>query len=484
MKYLSILLSIIFFSNLTTAQEQYTLQRIIQIAQSQSPNALQAVNRKENRFWQYRNFISNYRPQLNLSGTLPDFTRSINAITQPDGSDAFRERSQLSLSTQLSLSQAITATGGRIFLSSRISRLDVLSGTNTGITYLSNPIQIGIEQPLFAFNNLRWDKRIEPLRYQESIKRYSEDFEQIALNATDLFFNLLVSQITFEIALKNQANNDTIFKIAEGRYSLGRIAENELLQLQLNVMNSSQQVSQARLDIESNQLKLKAFLGNTTDLDKISLVEPKDIPVFLVDAETAINQAKNNREKFIAFKRQRLEVEREVARAKGDNGLNVNVFGSLGFTQNADNIPDAYQQLENQQTVNVGFQIPLLDWGRQKSQIRTALANEKLVKSTIEQDELTFEQEIYLKIKQFEILKERLKIAQQSDQIAQKRYDISQNRYLIAKISITDLNIALQEKDGAKRDYLEALRSFWRAVYEIRQLTLYDFEKGQVIEYK
>ena len=34
--------------------------------------------------------------------------------------------------------------------------------------YNGLPIGIGIEQPLFAFNPLKWDKKTEPLRYEES----------------------------------------------------------------------------------------------------------------------------------------------------------------------------------------------------------------------------------------------------------------------------------------------------------------------------
>ncbi|NJL15250.1 MAG: hypothetical protein HC913_21080 [Microscillaceae bacterium] len=50
-------------------------------------------------------------------------------------------------------------------------------------------------------------------------------------------------------------------------------------------------------------------------------------------------------------------------------------------------------------------------------------------------------------------------------------------------ISITDFNIALQEKDQAKRQYLSTLREFWQVYYQIRQQTMYDFEKGTVIQY-
>jgi hypothetical protein len=39
------------------------------------------------------------------------------------------------------------------------------------------------------------------------------------------------------------------------------------------------------------------------------------------------------------------------------------------------------------------------------------------------------------------------------------------------------LNIALAEKDQAKRAYILALRAGWIAYYRLRALTLYDFER-------
>ena len=96
---------------------------------------------------------------------------------------------------------------------------------------------------------------------------------------------------------------------------------------------------------------------------------------------------------------------------------------------------------------------------------------------------LNFDQEVYIQVKQFQMLRTQLAVAEKSDEIAQKRYAISKSRYQIGKISITDLNIATQEKDQAKQAYVQSLRSFWTAYYNLRLLTLYDFERGQTISY-
>lgn len=481
-KYLVLCFLLTAFGGIAYSQAQeYTLNQIVTMSKKQSPISLQATNRKKNLYWRYRTFRSNYRPQLSLNGTLPDYNNSITSILQDDGTYLFTKVSTLNTDVGLSLTQRVGLTGGEVYLRTSLSRFDALDSKS--FSYLANPVTIGFSQPLFGFNELKWDKKIEPLKYSESQKAYSEEMERIAVQTTDLFFNLLVAQITLKITEQNKANNDTIYKIAQGRYNVGKIAENELLQLQLTSMKSDQGVTQARLDIETSELRLKIYLGNNEGLKNIRLIEPLNIPDFEIDEATALAEAKKNRSKFVQFKRQKLEAQRDIAQARGNSGLNVNITGSFGLNQTAGEIPPAYQNLNNQQRFKVGFQIPLLDWGRQKAMIQTAIANDKLVKSTVEQEELNFEQEIVLKVKQFKIFRSRLLIARRADEIAQRRYDVAQKRYLISKINITDLNIALQDKDRAKRDYLEALRKFWKNYYEVRQLTLYDFERNEVIYY-
>jgi outer membrane protein TolC len=79
------------------------------------------------------------------------------------------------------------------------------------------------------------------------------------------------------------------------------------------------------------------------------------------------------------------------------------------------------------------------------------------------------------------VLLSQIEITKKSDEVAQERYMVSQNRYLIGKIDITNLNIALTEKDAAKRSYLNALRAYWTAYYDLRRLTLYDFAENKLL---
>ena len=479
------LLFIFSFSEKTHAQLQpsriMTLQQVVDLAKEQSLSAKQASTQLENRYWQYRTFKSNYKPQLGLSGTLPDYNRAITPVTQNDGTEMYRRRSLSTSSLDLSLNQNIGLTGGSVFMSSQLQRIDIF-GEQRGNNYLANPFVIGFNQPLFRYNDLNWAKKIEPLRYQESRKQFIEDMESVGLQASELFFNLLLAQINFEIAQTSLANTDTLYKISVGRFNLGKIAENDLLQMELGLMNSRNNVAQGELDVQLGTLRLRNFL-NLKGNEEIILIEPTTIPEFNIDLQQAISEARANRKQMLEFERYKLEADRDVARAKGENRLNANLVASYGLTQSAILAENAYIEPLDQQRLQVGFQIPIVDWGRARSQIRTAEANRELVELNVSQAEQNFEQEIILLTTQFAMYREKLKIAIQSDTIAQKRLEISMQRYLIGKIGILDLNVALDERIQAKRSYVNALRDFWTSYYDLRRKTLFDFEMMREIIY-
>jgi outer membrane protein TolC len=175
-----------------------------------------------------------------------------------------------------------------------------------------------------------------------------------------------------------------------------------------------------------------------------------------------------------------MEADQAVAQAKGQR-YQVSVTAAYGTNNVGANLSDLYQNTSKQQQANISFNVPLIDWGRRKAMMQTALANKRLNDYIIAQDEVTFEQQILTQVRQFEMLRLQIEITKKADEVAQTRYNVAQNRYLIGKIDITNLNIALNEKDTAKRSYIEALKSFWTAYYDLRRLTLYDFANRRLL---
>lgn len=462
------------------AQRRLTLEEAIRLAQQQSPSAQQAANTYLALYWSYRTFKSNYLPQLSLDATLPDINRSIDPIQQPDGTISYVERSVGVSSLGLRMSQAVAPLGGTLFLTSNLNRFDNFSARNAN--YQTNPLILGYNQPLLQFNGLSWDKKIEPLRFEGAKRNYHEQMETIALRVCNLYFDQLVAQVNRDIARLNQTANDTLFQIAKGRYDLGKIAENELLQLELSLMNARQQVARSELEVSVTSLALKNILGITSS-ESIELEVPGSTPSMLIAESEAIAEARKNRAATLNFKRQELEASRDLNQAIGETGLQGNLNASVGLVQTANSFEGSYMNPQNQQRVNLTFTMPILDWGRRASRRKTAESNLNLVRSQVNQAEQTFDQEVFLSVKQFEMAHKQLGLSERTSEVGQKRFDIAKARYLIGKISITDLNIAFQEKDQARQGYVSALRSAWTSYYDLRRSTLYDFSKRKVIEH-
>lgn len=457
------------------------LMQLITMAKTNSIAAKQAITVRETKYWEWRTFKSAYQPQLQLEGVLPGYAKNYTQVFQPDGSIQFQPVNYDNSSLTLNFNQSIAATGTTVYGRTQLQRYDNLSDKT--VLYSSIPYAIGFDQPLFQFNSLKWDKKIEPLKYTESRQLYIESQEQIAITVTGYFFDLLLAQVNLQVAETNLLNTQKILGIARLKFELGKIARNEILQLQLEQLNAQKAVGTAKRDMEISTLSLRSFIGLEGN-ERIVLAMPESRNDVSVAAEQVLREAYENRSDAIAFIRRLSEARRDVAKAKGENGLNATLRANLGFSNSASRIPDVYRSPKSQQTVEMTLAIPVLDWGRSKSKLKTAEANEQFTIYAVEQDKQTFKQEIITQVTLFNMMKEQLVLTASAEQIAAEKYQIARERYVLGDLSITELSIAFQENDRAKRDYVASLRDFWGAYFQLRYLSLYDFEKSQKITYQ
>lgn len=469
-------------SDPTSAQQVFTINDIIERAKNQSPSAKQAETRKENRYWAYRNFRTNYNPQLRLSGRLP-YQKQVTQAPLSDGTFQYAKVNQFNSFLNLGLEQPIPWTAGTISMNSSLGYFNNYNHDPESLRpreqWSGTVMSIEYNQPLFSFNSLKWQKKTEPLRYEESKREYVEQMEFVSRESVNRFFNVLQHQINLQIARFNLANNDTIYKIEQGRYNIGTTSLDKLLQVELQLLRSRQAVAEASLALQTARLQLRSYIGLNSD-EEFELLLPETIPDFHVNVEEALEFARKNRAAYIAFERRRLEAEREVAMARGQR-WQAELTAAYGLNNNGLVLNDVYIDPTEQQQFNLTLSVPVLDWGRNKSRLRTAMANKEFNDFDIAQEEVNFEQEVITQARQFEMLRLQIEITKKSDEVATERYNVAQNRYLIGKIDITNLNIALTEKDNAKRSYIEALKLFWLAYFDLRRLTLYDFANRELL---
>lgn len=462
------------------AQEalELTLQQTIRHAQEQSPDAQSARHSFRSSYWNYRYYRANYLPNLTLTST-PYLDRAINKVTLGDGSVKFVEQNLLSTNLTLSLTQNVPWTGGTFFVETSAQRIDLFSDNSH--SYQTSPVNIGYTQSLFGYNSLKWNRRIEPVRYHEARKRYAETLELVAAAATQKFFALATAQSNYEIACTNYANADTLYIYARGRYDIGTISENEMLQLEINKLTEETNRMNARIEVDNAMQELRSYLGIQQDVDLKVRIEDF-VPDLQIDLNEALLLAAQNSPDIENMQRRRLESESAVAQARANAGLKADIYLRFGLTQTADRWKNAWRNPMDQQYVSLSVSLPILDWGRGKGQVRVAKSNRDLVQTQVEQDKTDFDLNIRKLVKQFNLQAQRVHIAARTDTTAQRRADVARRLYLLGQSTILDLNASITEKDSARRNYVTALYDYWSLYYTLRSLTLYDFRQDQPLE--
>lgn len=458
--------------------KKISLKEAIVLSQKKSSDYESAENRFQSSYWRFRNYKANLLPQVRLNATIPSYSEAI-ILEQNNGVQNFFNISKLNTNLNLNISQNVGFTGGNFSISTNLDRIRNF-GDFKSTNYLYTPYSISYSQSSLFYNRFKWDRKIEPLLNEESKRSFIEAMEIISLRSCYQYFALLKLQIQSKIAETNYANSDTLYKISKGRFNSGKIAENDLLRMELSYLNAKNNVTNNSIDLKEASQDLALFLGFETE--DLELEIPESLELFDVNLSKALSEAKNNRKSVIEFRRRRLQAEKELARVKGTNKLTLTLNANFGRSASSSTgINDVLGDYSKQQGVMLRLGIPIFDWGVSKSARKMAEADLNLVNTNIEQDQRNFEQEIELHVLNWSNQRNLLSISKKAQEIAIKSYDITRNRYLLGKIKITDLNISLQEKDQAIVTYLNSLQKFWVDYYTLRRLTLYDFIENKKI---
>lgn len=469
------------FSCAVRAQNEFsiTLPEAISLARIQSVDAAVALNELKTAYWEYRTFKADLLPEMNLTGTLPNYNKSYSAYQQSDGSYKFVRNNTLGLSGELSVDQNLWFTGGRLSLTSSLDYIKQL-GTGGYKQYMSIPVGVKLTQPLFGVNNLKWKRRIEPVRYAEAKSAFITATEEVTLKTITYFFQLLLSKEALGTARQNIENAERLYEVAVAKRRMGQISENELLQLKMTALKAQSSVTDAESNLNAKMFQLRAFLG-LSENEKLKPVIPESMPGIVMEYNQVLNKAQERNAFAQNIRRRQLESDYAVATARG-NLRSIDLFASVGYSGQDQTLSESYRNLRDNQIIQVGVKIPILDWGKRRGKVKVAQSNRDVILSKIKQDQINFSQNIFLLVENFNNQSAQLDIADQTDHIAQQRYKISIETFLIGKISTLELNDAQQAKDEARQKYISEMYYYWYYFYQIRSLTLWDFRKNTELE--
>lgn len=472
--------SFILLYPLVFSQTPLTLQDAIQQAQQNSMDALLGRNNYEISEQNFRLQRAQLFPQINLNANVPGYNSSISSVTQPDGTVKFTEVEQGLSNVGVSISQKIAATGGNLSLNSNLNRFDRLSG-NAYTNYNSQPFLLGFNQPVFRFNETKFSTKTARLNRIIGTKSFVKSNENIALKVSQLYYQTLQTQENIRLAEFNLQTTDTLLHIAQNKLELGKINEEEYLQVQLQSINLKAQLKQLKMSYTNTKTRLLQLL-ELPENTEVSLNSASS----LVNA-SAINeslftellqQAKNNTPEFEQQKLNATQTEATMKRAKFNMLPNFNITASYGTNQSGNQLDHVYQNLLNQKSLTLGVAVPLFTSGANGASYQIAryqLNNQQLQMQLFERQ---IANDLLFQIRQYNMSIETIKDALLTDSIAQRRYQISINKYKAGKLTYTDLLNAQLQRDQSQLNVINATATYWQTYYQLRVNTLYDFEKG------
>lgn len=451
-----------------------SLDDCIMMARRQSIDAAVALGELRSAYWQWRSYRADLLPEVSLSGTAPSWNKRYSSYQQADGSLSFVRNDYLGLDGAVNITQKLWPTGGTLSVESSLDYLHQSGSGGSQNQFMSLPVAVTLSQPLFSVNHLKWNRRIEPLRYREAQARFLTETEQVAMQAISLYFGLLLAGEQVNIARQNLQTAEKLYEVAQAKRRMGTISENDVLQLRLDVLTARSALTNSESTRQARQFALRSFLDVEADIEP---VVPEDVPQVRLDYDNVLSHALQNNALATTMRRRQMEADYAVASARA-NRQSINLYAQLGYTGTGENMSSAYRNLLSNEVVSVGITVPLLDWGKRKGQRRLAESNRDIIQGQLRQQSQDFRQDIFILTEQFNNQAEQLRIACEADTIARRRYHTNVETFKIGSISTLELSSAQTAKDQARQNRIQQLFNYWYYYYQLRSIALWDFERG------
>lgn len=454
-----------------------TLEKTISIAADSSLEAFRSKNMYLAGYWQYRTYKADRLPSLTLDLTPAQYYRDITRrYDSGQDIDIFKQQQSYYAGGGLEVKQNFDLLGGTFFLESNLGYIRNF-GDNTSTQITTVPVRIGYSQSLLGYNPFKWERKIEPLKYEKVKKELIYNVEQLSERATNYFFALAMAQAEFDLAKDNVSTTDTLYRIGQERHKIAAISRAELLTLKLDAVNARNTLQNADIALKRAMFSLASYL-NFDKNTEIRLRLPSRPRNMEISVDNALALARENNPTFLDLRQQILEAERQVDKTKKEAMFNASVNASIGFNQVAEKFKDAYRNPLQQDVVSVSVSIPIIDWGVRKGKHNIAKNNLNVTQISAKQEELSVEEDVIMTVGDFNIQQALINSAEEALDLATTAYAETKQRFIIGKADINSLTLSLNRQQEAQRNYISALQNYWLSYYKIRKLTLHDFATG------
>lgn len=434
-------------------------------------NKNQNIKIKENSL-----FHKSFLPDVSLSFTLPSYNRSISEILQPDGTYAFRESNNANSRVNLTVSQKLPFTGGQLSISNSFNRLDNFDKGDVTTSYSASWLGASLSQPLNFFNEMKWDKRIQHARYQANEIEYKRVQIEVKKKAVEEYFQILQLKNEKNINDKALQTADIYKKVLKKLINAGRLIAYDSIDIELKVLDLQKR---SRFLSKSESLKTESInhFFNSRIIDDNDYFETPKLQLDLKDKQYYIDRYL---ELFAVMENSRLlGLEKSVKRLESSRFYSANVTIGAGFNNASNYYYDIFQNPNQSQNFSISLSVPLLDFGRKRTELEISRTQYDIETSNLKQEKL-------LTLDRINFLYEEVKDLAESLAIEEDRLKLLTIKLKRMETLLFAHNILLKEYSETENEYfntvserIDILKNCYEKITEIELITLIDIFKNE-----
>lgn len=454
------------------------LEQTVSLATGRSLSAQKSQSLYDAAHYAYLSWEASRKPQLTLESTPVTLERYITQrYLSVEDMDVYREQRYFYSQGGLSVTQAFEPLGGKFYGSTQLGWLRTF-GPGAQSQVMTVPVSVGYKQDLLFFNPLKWNKRIEPLKLTQAEKELSYSLESASETAVHKFFTLALAQDQYRMAEEYLASCDTIYSIAERRYKIASISKAELSILELQRVNATTALSNARIARQRAREDLAVYLG-MDERAEIELVIPAAPSGLQVDVLDAVEHARENNPHFIEYQVALAEARRDAEKARVEKNLNLSLDVSVGLNQVSNRFASAYMNPLMKDMAVVSLSVPLVDWGKRRHAWESAVSKVEAAEHAAQENARDTELDVRLTVDEFNERLAIMETAQQALDIAEEVYTQTLQRFIKGQADVFNLSQTQSYWQTARQNRIASLQNYWISYYRLRRLTLYDYERRQ-----
>lgn len=471
---------VFFISTITSAQtiRILTFEEALATARKNSPDIRQARLSLE----RSREMLNAQEASLKsrFSFTLEPFFYS-REKTFNNFFSTWNESEIKSSSGLFTIAQPILLTDGTLALQNQFGWRDSYSEfQDTKSETFSNNLYISYDQPIFTYNRTKLALEEVRLDLENASIFYRLQELNLERSVAESFYTAYQAKMSLQVAREEYANRDQSYQIIKNKVDAGLAAKEELYQAELDRTTSKSQVQNEEVALQNALDDLKRLLGIDIFEDITVQAEIVQTPVD-IDIDRAINHGLKNR---LELRQRNIDLQlarANVVTASATNEFKGNISLNYGILGNSEEFRDVYEVPTKNQRVSLTLDIPIWDWGEQKSRIKAAEASMRKSDLTLEEEKTSILIGIRRAYRSLQNQALQIQLARENVKSAQLTYDINLERYENGDLTSMDLNLFQNQLSQRKIGLVNAQINYKIQLLGLKIESLYDFQKDSPV---